>query len=70
MIYVFKTSVTTEKDIQTIQPNLNVLLPKAKWNFDLEDCDRILRIDSQIENSEAIIKLLNNSGFKCEELTD
>ena len=40
------------------------------WNFDLEDCDKILRIDSPTEITETIIKLLQEKGFKCEELTD
>jgi len=70
MIYVFKTSVKTKKDIQKLKPFLNELLLHAKWNFDLEDCDKILRIDSLTENPEALIKLLNDIGFACEELTD
>lgn len=70
MIYVFKTSVKTKKDIQKLKSLLNELLQQAKWNFDLEDCDKILRIDSAIEKSEALIKVLNDNGFACEELTD
>ena len=70
MIYVFKTSVKTKKDLQKLKPLLNELLRQAKWNFDLEDCDKILRIDSLIENSAALIKLLNDNGFACEELAD
>ncbi|MEJ0105481.1 MAG: hypothetical protein WDO19_24265 [Bacteroidota bacterium] len=49
---------------------MNELLKQAKWNFDLEDCDKILRIDSQTEISQPVIKLLQNIGFDCEELPD
>jgi hypothetical protein len=70
MISVFKTSVKTERDISNLKPCLNELLPQAKWNFDLEDCDKIFRIDGQREISESVIKLLQNNGFACEELTD
>jgi hypothetical protein len=68
MIYVFKTSVETEKDICELKPGLDKLLPQAKWNFDLDDCDRILRIDSQEENIHTVIELLKNTGYECEEL--
>lgn len=68
MVYVFKTSVKSKKDIQKLSPFLNELLQQAKWNFDLEDCDKILRIDSQTDIIEAIMNGLNNSGFECEEL--
>ena len=70
MIYVFKTSVKTKKAIRKLEPYLNQLRGKATWNFDLEDCDKILRINSLTKNPGAIIKLLNDNGFECEELTD
>lgn len=70
MIYVFKTSVKTKKLVQKLKPFLNNSLQQSKWNFDLEDCDKILRIDSPTEISEAVIKFLHDKGFDCEELTD
>nr|WP_116788876.1 hypothetical protein [Flavobacterium psychrotrophum] len=70
MIYVFKTSVKTKKDSLRLKPLLNEALSIAKWNFDLEDCDKILRIDSPTCIIKAIVKLLNNNGFECEELKD
>jgi hypothetical protein len=70
MIYVFKTTVKTKKAVKEITPKLNELLPTSKWNFDLEDCDKILRIDSKVEVSELAIKLLQDNGFDCVELQD
>ncbi len=70
MIYVFKTTVKTKKAVKQITPKLNDLLPTSKWNFDLEDCDNILRIDSKIEISELVIQLLQDNGFDCIELDD
>lgn len=58
MIYVFKTSVKTKKAAKHLRPHLNNLLSASLWNFDLDDCDRILRIDNQKLNSEKVIKLL------------
>jgi len=68
MIYVFKTSVKTKKDIWQLSRFLSELLLPQKWNFDLQDCDKIFRIDSQTDIIKTIIDRFNNRGFKCEEL--
>lgn len=70
MIYVFKTSVKKKKAIKELASKLEHFIPNSKWNFDLEDCDKILRIDSQFEVRETTIKLLQDNGYKCEELLD
>ncbi len=55
MILVFKTSVTNQKDVLRLVPFLDELLPPSAWNFDLEDCDKILRIGtSELDISEYI----------------
>jgi len=68
MIYVFKTSVKTKKDIRQLSKFLNEIVQQKKWSFDLENCDKILQIDSQTDLVESIINGLNNRGFICEEL--
>ena len=68
MIYVFKTSVKTKKGVQQLSPYLNNIRPQLRWNFDLEDCDNILRIDSLTEITESVIELMQGKGFDCKEL--
>lgn len=70
MIYVFKTSVKTKKEVKQLTPHLNNMLSLSPWNFDLEDCDTILRIDSKEEIPEQAVKLLKDHGFDCIELVD
>ena len=65
MIYVFKTSIDTESKLEFANALLDELLPNAIWNFYLEDCDNILRIDSETEITERILK---NEIFDCIEL--
>ncbi len=65
MIYVFKTSVDNQTKFESASALLNQLLPESKWNFDLEDCDNILRIDSELN---AVELLQNNTVFECIEL--
>jgi hypothetical protein len=68
MVHVFKTSVLTEIQISKLRPELDELLSGAQWNFDLDDCDKILRIDTSSRIADAVTTLLLTSGFDCEEL--
>jgi hypothetical protein len=68
MIYVFRTSVKTKNEVNKLKPHINKVLPSEKWNFDLEDCDKILRIDSKEDIVLRTIDLLNIHKFFCEEL--
>ncbi len=68
MILVFKTNIQTEAQIAIIKPYLNSFFLESEWNFDLEDCDNILRIESESFSSEKIIELLQNQNFECIEL--
>lgn len=65
MIYVFKTSVDSQSKFELASALLQELLPNALWNFDLEDCDNILRIDSELDIPNLV---LNNDIFECIEL--
>ncbi|HSF90218.1 MAG TPA: hypothetical protein VLA46_12425 [Saprospiraceae bacterium] len=70
-IWVFRTSVATRMDLHRLKPVLDRLMPADdKWNFDLEDCDHILRIETRSVSDRAIIDLLANEGYRCEELED
>jgi hypothetical protein len=68
MIFVFKTSVKTKIQAKQLKQHIDEILPKAKYNFDLEDCDRILRIESEENIVLRIIDLLRIHKFSCEEL--
>ncbi len=68
MIFVFKTSVKTKLQVQQLQPHIDTLVPNAAWNFDLQDCDKILRIESEENIVKPIIHLLKLNQFYCEEL--
>ena len=68
MICVFKTSVKTKTQARKLKPYIDEILPAAIWNFDLEDCDRILRVDSDENIVLKITGLLADHQFSCEEL--
>lgn len=66
-VYVFKTSVSSE-DIRHINSILRSIIPGWLWNYDLEDCDKILRIKSDKDIVELVNFHLEIDGFHCEEL--
>lgn len=68
MIYVFKTSVRNKNQVKKLKPDISKILPDEKWNFDLEDCDKILRIDSDENIVVRIVDVLSVHKFYCEEL--
>ncbi len=64
-VLVFKTSVNYKKQIKLLAESLDQI---GNWNFDLEDCDHILRVETTINRKNKIIALLQEHGLKCEEL--
>lgn len=68
-VLVFKTSISSKKKVQNIKPLLNRLMDKNSfWNFDLEDGDNILRVETQTLKPSIICQTLHRYGFSCEEL--
>lgn len=69
MVLVFKTSVRKRKDIRLLKPIFKKLLPKEDlWNFDLEDCDKILRVETKTIPAALVLNTLHNLGYTCEIL--
>lgn len=68
MVLVFKTTVNSQQKIKSLTPYLNQILNDAIWNFDLEDCDRIFRLESNENVSKLIINFFEEKGFDCVEL--
>ncbi len=67
-IYVFKTSINTQLDINKIRDELDRLYSLTKWSFDLEDCDRVFRVETSLKDPTEIIQILQDKGFHCEEM--
>ncbi|MDB5012076.1 MAG: hypothetical protein JWQ25_278 [Daejeonella sp.] len=72
MVEVFKTSVTNRKQANILLSEIHSAFANYKANFDLEDCDHILRIECSFMNIEvnAMINLLGEFGFYAEVLPD
>jgi len=68
-VEVFRTNVQQQFEAELIIGYLRELFPLSSISFDLEDCDRILRIEGQdTYQNNKIIQLLNLNNFECEKL--
>ena len=68
MIEVFKTNVQHLSEAKQV---VNVLLqhfPDSKINFDLDDCDKILRVEGKNFLTEKVRLLVEEHGFYCNVL--
>jgi len=72
VVQVFRTNVPDEKAAQTILLFLKQYFSHCRINFDLEDCDRVLRIENRQQPiEEAMIQqLVARHGYHCEPLLD
>lgn len=68
MVEVFKTDVQTIDQSVKLIRKLRQHIPGIEINFDLEDCDRVLRIEGEYVPVPRVIKLMNNNGYFCELL--
>ena len=67
-ILVFKTDLRSRKRITSMAPHLEKMKGIIKWNVDLHDVDKVLRIESASITPGAIEKILQQAGYYCEEL--
>lgn len=68
MVEVYKTNVATIETASSIIHRLLALFPLHKINFDLHDCDNILRVEGETICNETIIAIVNAHGCECQVL--
>jgi len=68
MVEVFKTNIYAEGVSEKIVEILYDHFPACKINFDLDDCDKILRIEGVVFETEKIKLIVNEHGYMCEVL--
>ena len=69
-ILVFKTNIRYKKHISAIRPHMDAEPKISRWNIDLKDADKILRIETKSLSPVFIEGLIQKAGHHCEELKD
>jgi len=68
MVEVFKTNVQKKAQSKMLLCVLSEAFPSFKTNFDLSDCDKVLRVEGDNMEASGIMILVKEYGFKCEIL--
>ena len=68
LVEVFKTNVLESEEADELIRKLLTNFPHYKVNFDLQDCDHILRVEGEDISSEKIIEIVTINGFHCKAL--
>jgi len=68
MVEVFKTDVRNTREAKIIVQKIAQEFPTHKINFDLSDCDRILRIQGNNILERKVISIVTSLNRKCEIL--
>jgi len=69
-VEIFKTNVRGKRNALYLVGEMNATFPNHKISIDLDDRDKVLRVESQkgkIKSTE-IIRLLKQRNFHCEVL--
>lgn len=65
VVEIFKTNVQKETETNYIIAVIKREFPSYKVNFDLEDCDKILRVEGFELQCDNIIDYVNCLGYTC-----
>ena len=68
MVEIFKTNVNEVLQAEKIISLLNDHFPAFMINFDLHDCDKILRVKGESIPVDEIVNLVSANGFHCSVL--
>lgn len=67
-VEVFKTNIPGHNAARSLAAELATYYPHLSVSFDLEDCDKILRLKGEAIHAAEIISFVSRRGFTCEVL--
>lgn len=68
MVEVFRTNVRHKRQAKLLLNVITRQFPLLKVNFDLEDCDKILRVEGDNICQKTIKDLIADNGYQCDLL--
>lgn len=68
MVEVYKTNIQYRETADKIVSELIEVFPGSQINFDLDDCDKILRVESEKDIFSQAAEMIIKKGFVCEVL--
>lgn len=68
-VLVFKTNLQQADDVERVTSTMNDEQRILRWTVDREDCDKVLRVESDRILADEVAALIRQAGYSCEELT-
>lgn len=68
MVEIFKTNITSKTIANRVVKLLQLQFPNSRINFDLEDCDNILRIETKTIKVQQVEQEVAKQGYYCRVL--
>lgn len=65
LVEVFKTNVEKDEPAKRLVEKLLAQFPQHKINFDLQDCDKILRVEGEQISCDSVIEVIKTHGYEC-----
>lgn len=67
-ILVFQTSLHNRKKVSQARDHIGNLPGIIRWNVDLHDSDKVLRIEAEGLSPRIVEHTLRHAGIECREL--
>jgi tRNA G26 N,N-dimethylase Trm1 len=67
-VLILKTNIRFKKEVKAVAPLLDGQDSISRWNIDLNDIDKVLRIEANDMELTEVVQLIQEAGFQCEEL--
>ena len=67
-IEIFKTDVADATEAKKLVGVLLSYFPRSRINFDLYDCDKVLRVEGRDFIAAKVMMLVKEHGFNCRVL--
>ncbi|MCU0382836.1 MAG: hypothetical protein MUF68_02105 [Cyclobacteriaceae bacterium] len=67
-VHVFKTNIINTTHVKNVAQTIQTIDGVNKWNIDLHDIDKVLRVETNDLTPDAIANVVQMAGYYCVEL--
>ena len=67
-VEIFRTNISSRESADWIVGKLSARFPKLKFNVDLHDHEKVLRMEGELYWKDEVQRLTKSLGFVCEEI--
>ena len=67
---LFKTNINCNGCIKSVTPHLNELDTVESWQVDIENPNKILKVESENDDQNEVIEAVTKAGFEIEPVEE